>query len=160
MKKVMCALLAMLIMTGCSKNGEEAPENGVLINGIAVSIDHNFNEIKNHLGNVLTVSTQPSCMYSGDEKVYSYQSFDIQTYPDGSNEKVESVTVRTPDCIVPGSIQVGDDINLLEQELSNVEFKKTPRIWFYEKKGFGIRYFYEADSMISAIEIYKIMEGS
>ena len=89
----------------------------------------------------------------------SYQDYEIQTYPDGANEKVESVTIRSSEYEASGNVQIGSDIRSLENEVSDTEIIKTPRIWFYEKENFGIRYFYDSDHKVNAIEVYKIVEG-
>ena len=159
MKKLICAVLLTAVVTGCSAKEEKVPENGVKIKDIFVCIDENFNQVKNHLDEVLTVSAQASCIYPGDEKIYSYQDYEIQTYPDGANEKVESVTIRSSEYEASGNVQIGSDIRSLENEVSDTEIIKTPRIWFYEKENFGIRYFYDSDHKVNAIEVYKIVEG-
>ena len=70
MKKLICAVLLTAVVTRCSAKEEKVPENGVKIKDIFVCIDENFNQVKNHLDEVLTVSAQASCIYPGDEKIY------------------------------------------------------------------------------------------
>ena len=53
------------------------------------------------LGTPDSISTAPSCIGTGEDKIYSYGDLQIETYPDPAGEKILSIT------LVTGSVKTG-----------------------------------------------------
>ena len=73
-----------------------------------VVINQDASTALSKLGKAKSVFEQNSCAYQGKDKVYSYDGFEISTYPVGKKEYVSSVyildgTVQTEEGIKIGS---------------------------------------------------------
>lgn len=68
---------------------EESSADGYfyIVNGVTVGVDMDMDEIKDDLGESKSVFEAPSCAGEGISYIYTYASYEIETYPalDGKN---------------------------------------------------------------------------
>ena len=59
------------------------------------------------LGNPDSISTAPSCIGTGEDKIYTYGDLQIESYPDPSGEKILSITFSGSSVTTDKGAQVG-----------------------------------------------------
>lgn len=106
-------------MEEAESEAEEAPQaettaavihSGFLFqnNGVTMGMNEDVAPILSGLGNYNNYAESPSCAFKGLDKIYSYNGFDLYTYPKGSVDYVNSIyfiddSVSTPEGIHLGS---------------------------------------------------------
>lgn len=102
------------------------------------------------LGKAKSVFEQNSCAYQGKDKVYSYDGFEISTYPVGKKEYVSSVY------ILDGTVQTEEGIKIGSGSKDVIkaygkDYKFENDVYRYTKDGVEIC-FYMTNSKVDAIE--------
>lgn len=117
MKKLICTLLAVLMLLSMLACEKEPTENGgasffaFTVGGVTVSLDAEAEPILSVLGEPLTSAETNSCYGDGKDKVYQYTSFKVQTYSSGGKDYILSVeiyndadaSIATPEGVRVGS---------------------------------------------------------
>lgn len=80
-------------------------------NGNEIYLDENINDVKSKLGEPNDTIVAPSCYYDGDDKTFVYNGFSINTYPDGENDYVVSITITEAGISTEKGAEVGMSIN-------------------------------------------------
>ncbi len=55
----------------------------------------------------------PSCAIDGTDKVYTYASFELTAYDDGSGEVIYSIYITDPNVTTPEGLALGDSLTVL-----------------------------------------------
>lgn len=118
MKKLIAAMLALMLAFGMAACGGETPaptepakDNYVFTyNGTAIMMDVEATDIVAALGEPKSYTEETSCAFEGLDKTYFYGSFYLSTYPMGEKDFVYSVwfaddTVSTAEGIRIGNTQ-------------------------------------------------------
>ena len=82
-------------------------------NGIDMPVDSDVAPILEKLGEPKQEFTSPSCAGQGDGHLYTYDDFEIQTYPDGDKDLILYVSLRTDNVATKEGIDLSsskDDI--------------------------------------------------
>lgn len=79
-----------------SSGSDENNQAGYLfeINGVTLGVDMDMNELTSRLGDAKSVFEAPSCAAQGTAYVYSYGSFEVETYPDGSKNLIAYIILK------------------------------------------------------------------
>ena len=165
MKRILTMTLALtlamaLLLCGCGKDsgttgnndGNQFQTAGIQIGGATLNIGGRLtDEIQSTLGEPISTSEAPSCLYEGMDTVYEYEGFFLQTSQVGDSEVVVIITIETANHTTNKGIKVGDTAEALSNAYSNpVEETKNYVVYRHDNNvtvTFSLR-----DGKISAIE--------
>lgn len=119
MKKLICFILAVLMLlacTGCGANESDdssAPKDAgytFTAKGVKIAMTAEASAITAALGDPASYTEEPSCAFEGLDKTYYYGGFYLTTYPENGKDYVYSVwfaddSVSTEEGIFIGSTQ-------------------------------------------------------
>ena len=182
-KAVFAAALAMGIMltftlTGCgsetdSVNGEvkgseqtttpagneEGRQEGYLfeINGVKLGVDMDMNELISDLGEAKSVFEAPSCAIQGTAYVYSYGSFEIETYPDGEKNRIAYITLKDDTVATPEGIDLSKTKTDVVKVYGKASEESDSRIT-YQEGGMKLNFIFSGEN-IKSIEYVSGIVG-
>lgn len=82
-------------------------------NGITMECDGDANAVVDSLGEPDSYFEEPSCAADGIGKYYTYADFEIDTYPDGDNDLIMYIILKTDNVKTPEGIDLSstkDDV--------------------------------------------------
>lgn len=125
-------------------------------NGVVMGMNEEVSPILSGLGEYNNYAETPSCAFQGLDKIYSYNGFDLYTYPKGDVDYVNSIyfideSVSTPEGIHLGSTQ--------EEMLSayGEDYAEEFGVYTYTKEKSTLS-FLVTDGVIESIEYVAITE--
>ena len=116
--------------------------------GTELKMDDDAAPIVEKLGEPSQYFESPSCAAEGIGKLYTYDDFEIQTYPDGDKDLILYVMLRTDNVATAEGIDLSsskDDIIAAYGEPSS----ETSGSMTYEKDGTKLVFIFDGDSLIS-----------
>lgn len=166
MKKIIAILCALLLCTapafaqaGDAASQDEPVEPYLFIVEIAAGeenaqavfgVDMDIAPAVALLGDPISFFESESCAFQGMDKVYTYTSFIVNTYPKDGQDLILSVylmddTVETPEGAYIG-MHIDDITALYGEPTSSAESSVT-----YEKGGCALAFILDAEGYVSAI---------
>ena len=120
MKKVVCVLLALMVMmlglVGCGEEQSKTPDvpagEGCLsfvYNGVTMTIHGEAAAAVSALGEPKSFTEETSCAFEGLDKTYYYGGFYLETYPQGDKDRISSVWFADDSVTTAEGICIGDD---------------------------------------------------
>ena len=133
-----------------SASASDAEDSGFVFNynGTAIAVDTDAAPIVEKLGEPKSYFESPSCAAEGIGKLYTYDDFEIQTYPDGDADLILYVQLRTDNVATDEGIDLSssrDDIIAAYGEPSS----EATGSMTYEKNGTKLVFIFDGDSLIS-----------
>jgi len=133
-----------------ANSGAEAPITGFVFtyNGVSMGADLDFNTVYDALGKETTYFEAPSCAFEGIDKVYTYNHFEVDTYPDGEMDRIQYIFLL--DDIV--STEEGACIGMSAQEITDIYGAcddESNGSLTYTKEGMKLTFVIEGDSVTS-----------
>ena len=118
--------------------------------GVLVIIDADFAPILAALGEPRSYFEAPSCAFEGLDKVYTFNGFEIDTYPQGDDDFVSAIVFRDDTVATMEGLRIGSTRSEMEAVYG------TPRLadngsLIYDKDGMRLC-FILADDIIISIE--------
>jgi len=120
--------LVIILLAGCgneqAQNGGEsvskpgsfsAEDIALNINGKTFRCGEDVRPLLAELGDGYSYSEAISCAYDGMDKTYSYDNFDVYTYPDGDIDRVSEITAYSGDVSTAKGLKVGDTVERMEE---------------------------------------------
>lgn len=131
---------------------EESSEKGYVfeVNGVKVVVDADMEPIAETLGEPDSYFEEPSCAAQGIAKLYTYSSFEIDTYPDGDKDLVACVILKDDNV----TTLEGVDLSMTKAEVIEVygeNYEETEGRIAYEKDGMKLCFILDGEN-IAAIE--------
>lgn len=83
--------------------------------GTTVEMDAEAAAVIEKLGEPLSYFEAPSCAFEGLDKIYTYNGFEIDTYPVGDVDYISSVIFKDDSVMTTEGICIGDTMEKLEQ---------------------------------------------
>ncbi len=117
-------------------------------NGTVIAVDTDAAPIVEKLGEPKSYFESPSCAAEGIGKLYTYDDFEIQTYPDGDTDLILYVLLRTDNVATNEGIDLSsskDDIVAAYGEPSS----EATGSMTYEKNGTKLVFIFDGESLIS-----------
>lgn len=130
--------------------GSEVAATGFVFNydGMDIAVDSDASVVVDKLGEPKEYFESPSCAAEGIGKLYTYDDFEIQTYPDGDKDLILYVMLRTDNVATAEGIDLSsskDDIIAAYGEPSS----EASGSMTYEKDGTKLVFIFDGDSLIS-----------
>lgn len=140
---------------GQSTGGQSSNEAGYAFsfNGTTVKTDADVAPILDALGSDYSYYEAASCAFEGLDKMYTYSSFEIDTYPSGDKDCVSAIILKDDSVSTEEGVSIGDSREKLEQIYGNGS--EECNIIKYEKGGMQLLFIIQ-DDVITSIE-YRSM---
>lgn len=182
MKKILAVILSLVIvfsLAGCgsgssdSENADEtaaAAENAAestddslsgagyvfVYNGVNVIIDAEADEIIEALGEYKSYYEAASCAFDGLDKIYTYDSFEIDTYPTDDVDYISAVILKDDLVETAEGICIGSSLS--EVEAAYGEGSDDSGYLTYEKDDMKLCFILEDDVVVSIEYQTKVLD--
>ena len=118
------------------------------IDGNSITTDIDMEPVLSALGEPNQYYEAASCAFNGLDKFYTYDHYEIDTYPDGNKDYISSIVliddlVSTPEGIALGSTK--DDVEAAFGD----DFEKNGSAYIYTKGTTHLSLVFDGDSVIS-----------
>lgn len=115
--------------------------------GVTVEVDADMAPILQALGEPSSYFEAASCAFEGLDKIYTYSSFEIDTYPAKDRDLVSAVVLKDDSVTTAEGICIGDSLEKL-QETYGDGIQESGMV-VYEKDGMKLCFILQDDSIIS-----------
>lgn len=131
-------------------SGVQAGQEGyeVVINGVTLGVDMDMNELASKLGEAKSVFEAPSCAAQGTAYVYSYASFEIETYPDGDKNRIAYITLKDDTVATAEGIDLSKTRADIVKAYGEASEKDDSRLT-YEKGGMKLNFIFKGEDIVS-----------
>ena len=139
----------MFAFVGCgsSSNDTKVIEGGAS-QAVTIAVDADAAPIVEKLGEPKNYFESPSCAAEGIGKLYTYDDFEIQTYPDGDNDLILYVQLRTDNVATDEGIDLSSSKEDIVAAYGEPSEEATGSMT-YEKNGTKLVFIFDGDSLIS-----------
>lgn len=117
-------------------------------NGTVIAVDTDAAPIVEKLGEPKSYFESPSCAAEGIGKLYTYDDFEIQTYPDGDTDLILYVLLRTDNVATDEGIDLSSSKDDIIAAYGDPTSEATGSMT-YEKNGTKLVFIFDGDSLIS-----------
>ena len=108
------------------------------------------------LGGDYEFSEVPSCAFDGNDRVYTYEKFEVQTYVDGDQERIYSIYFIDPNLPTPEGLCLGDSADDVKS-LYGEDYETIGNSYEY-KGGNTVLTVITQNDMVVSIE-YRLEDG-
>lgn len=121
-------------------------------NDVVIEIDSAADSVLEQLGEPNSYFEAPSCAFDGIDKIYTYNSFELDTYPIEGEDFISSVLFKDDSITTMEGIGIGDSLEKLIETYGENLIEENGMV-VYCKAGMKLCFILE-DDFISSIE-YK-----
>ena len=125
--------------------------------GIRISPDMNTNEFLADLGEPLHYYEVKSCAFEGMDKIYTYTSFEISTYPNGANDLVSSIYFKD-DTV---TTQEGAYLGMAKADvlaLYGSNYTESAGAYIYSKGGMELHFIFDGETLASIEYVTTVLD--
>lgn len=115
--------------------------------GVTVEVDADMAPILQALGEPASYFEAASCAFEGLDKIYTYNSFEIDTYPSQDRDLVSAVVLKDDSVTTAEGICIGDSLEKLLETYG--DGAQESGMLVYEKDGMKLCFILQDDSIIS-----------
>ena len=116
--------------------------------GTVVEIDANAASVIEKLGEPVTYFEAPSCAFEGLDKIYTYNGFELDTYPDKDTDHISAIIFKDDSVTTTEGIGIGDTMEKLEQ-IYGSESTKEDGMLVYNKDDMKLCFILKEEEIIS-----------
>lgn len=134
--------------TGQNENKTNTGEKGYLFkyNGVTVGIDMEAAPIIEALGEADSYFEAPSCAFEGMDKMYTYGSFEIDTYEQNGKDYISSVVFKDDMIATPEGVS----LFMKKEDITKAygdTYTEEHGMLIYEKDGMKLKFLIEDDEI-------------
>ncbi len=125
--------------------------------GVKISLDMNTNEFLSALGEPLHYYEVKSCAFEGMDKIYTYTSFEISTYPNGANDLVSSIYFKD-DTV---TTQEGAYLGMAKSDvlaLYGSNYTESAGAYVYSKGGMELHFIFDGETLASIEYVTTVLD--
>lgn len=125
--------------------------------GVKISPDMNTNEFLSALGDPLHYYEVKSCAFEGMDKIYTYTSFEISTYPNGANDLVSSIYFKD-DTV---TTQEGAYLGMAKSDvlaLYGSNYTESAGAYVYSKGGMELHFIFDGEILASIEYVTTVLD--
>lgn len=115
--------------------------------GATVEVDSDMAPILQVLGEPMSYFEAASCAFEGLDKIYTYSSFEIDTYPLQDRDLVSAVILKDDSVATAEGVCIGDTLEKLLETYG--DGTRESGMLVYEKDGMKLCFILQDDSIIS-----------
>ncbi|MCM1025417.1 MAG: hypothetical protein NC432_03220 [Roseburia sp.] len=116
--------------------------------GVTVQIDAPAEPIIEALGEPASYFEAPSCAFQGIDKVYTYNSFEIDTYPQDEKDYISAVIFKDDSISTPEGVAIGDSRTKMEEAYGTDGTTEGGKV-IYRKDNMKLCFILKDDSIVS-----------
>lgn len=116
--------------------------------GVTVQIDAPAAEVIDALGEPSSYYEAASCAFQGLDKIYTYNSFEIDTYPQDEKDYISAVIFKDDSIATPEGVAIGDSRAKMEEAYGTDSTEEGGKV-VYRKDNMKLCFILEDDSIIS-----------
>lgn len=120
----------------------------LVYNGVAIEIDADAAPIVEQLGEPDAYFEAPSCAFEGIDKIYTYGSMELDTYPMQQKDYVSAIVFKDDIITTTEGIGIGDTVEKMES-VYGTGWTDAGGMAVYEKDGMKLCFILEGDNIIS-----------
>lgn len=125
--------------------------------GVVVEIDAKAAPIVEQLGEALSYFEAPSCAFEGVDKIYTYSSFEIETYPIEGEDFVSCITFKDDSITTPEGVGIGDSLDKVK-EVYGTDVTEDGGMLVYKKDDMKLCFIIQNDAVASIEYLSTILE--
>ena len=132
------------------KESEEAAEYkgyAFIYQDVVIEMDADAAPIVEKLGEANSYFEAPSCAFEGIDKMYTYGSFELDTYPMGNKDYVSAVIFKDDAIATPEGVGVGDTAEKMTEIYGEGTLENGMTV--YEKDGMKLCFILQEESIVS-----------
>lgn len=125
--------------------------------GVKIAPDMNTNEFLAALGEPLHYYEVKSCAFEGMDKIYTYTSFEISTYPNGANDLVSSIYFKD-DTV---TTQEGAYLGMAKSDvlaLYGSDYTESAGAYVYSKGGMELHFIFDGETLASIEYVTTVLD--
>lgn len=125
--------------------------------GVKIAPDMNTNEFLAALGDPLHYYEVKSCAFEGMDKIYTYTSFEISTYPNGTNDLVSSIYFKD-DTV---TTQEGAYLGMAKSDvlaLYGSNYIESAGAYVYSKGGMELHFIFDGETLASIEYVTTVLD--
>ena len=125
--------------------------------GVKIAPDMNTNEFLSALGDPLHYYEVKSCAFEGMDKIYTYTSFEISTYPNGANDLVSSIYFNDDTVTTQEGAYLGmSKSDVLALYGSN--YTESAGAYVYSKGGMELHFIFDGETLASIEYVTTVLD--
>ncbi len=125
--------------------------------GVKIAPDMNTNEFLSALGDPLHYYEVKSCAFEGMDKIYTYTSFEISTYPSGANDLVSSIYFKDDTVTTQEGVYLGmAKSDVLALYGSN--YTESAGAYVYSKGGMELHFIFDGETLASIEYVTTVLD--
>ncbi|MBQ7775926.1 MAG: hypothetical protein IJ379_08390 [Lachnospiraceae bacterium] len=117
-------------------------------NDVQVVIDADAAPIIDALGEPVSYFEAASCAFEGLDKMYTYNSFEVDTYPNGDKDYVSTIILMDDSITTAEGIAIGETRARVE-EVYGTDYEEQGSMLVYRKDGMKLFFIFEGDTITS-----------
>lgn len=126
-------------------------------NGVDIAVDADAALVVDALGEPDSYFEAASCAFEGLDKVYTYASFEIETYPQGDKDYISSIVFKDDSVTTKEGICIGDSASKLADAYGSEGAEEVGKI-VYEKDGMELCFIVDGDSIVSIEYVSTVLQ--
>ena len=155
MRKLIILIISLFILTACTNTSqavkEEITEYYPTYNNVDIKPGTFFNNVLVTLGEYNEVRLEPSSKDESEANIFSYDDFEIETYFEGTTEKIYLVRITSSELPTNEGLKIGDSksqmISTYGKDYTNIE----DTIFIYKLANTNLSFTIENDIIIGII---------
>ncbi|MBD5551421.1 MAG: hypothetical protein HDQ96_09615 [Lachnospiraceae bacterium] len=117
-------------------------------NDIVMEMDADAAPVLEQLGEANSYFEAPSCAFEGIDKMYTYGSFELDTYPTGDKDFISAVIFKDDSITTPEGVGIGDSREKLTEAYGG-EGAEELGMTVYRKDDMKLCFIFQDDSIAS-----------
>ena len=135
--------------------GTVQPAFSFTFNGTEIKINDESDPLIAALGTPSSQFDAKSCAFDGTSYTYEYPGFTVETYPDGTTNRVFAVTLKDATVATAEGLKVGDTADAVKAKLGEPA-KESGAFVQYSTEGIDLQFFLESDAVSSIVYTYHL----
>ncbi|MCI8800070.1 hypothetical protein NSB25_12290 [Acetatifactor muris] len=127
-------------------------------NGVVIEMDVDAASVIEQLGEPDSYFEAPSCAFEGIDKIYTYGSFELDTYPTDKKDYVSSVIFKDDTITTTEGIGIGDSVDKMEEAYGTGRTDENG-MTVYEKGDMKLCFILEGETIVSIEYRSKVLDN-
>lgn len=120
---------------------------------VKVSVDENMKPILEKLGEPVSYFEAASCAFEGLDKIYTYNDFEIDTYPQGEEDYVSAIILKNDVITTAEGIYIGCSKNDVTAAYGT-DYREEGSMFVYEKDGMKLCFLFD-NEIVTSIQYFS-----
>lgn len=133
-----------------SVEADESEEKGYVFtyNDVAMAVDADASQVVEKLGEPDSYFEYASCAFEGLDKVYTYGSFEVNTYPMEDKDCISTIIFKDDMITTKEGVGIGDSVDKMK-EIYGEATEENTGMYVYEKDNMKLNFIVQDDVIVS-----------